>query len=176
MAVKLVRKRRKNADGTYDTVHYETQAKGVWFEDGQSIQEKFDNGGLGGGGSSGGSSKPDLVINIETMDQLHGCENVSFDLAQATNVYNKLLAKESVSCVVNAVYRPHSGGPAKGCFQLVSAVASEGQSMDLFFNVPMYLGVCTIGLIRITFLVSSGTLRFDSVACFKGYECASVFY
>lgn len=50
MAVKLVRKRRKNADGTYDTVHYETQAKGVWFEDGESIQEKFDSGNLGGGG------------------------------------------------------------------------------------------------------------------------------
>ena len=39
MAIKLVRKQRKNADGTYDIVHYETQAKAVWMKDGRSVEE-----------------------------------------------------------------------------------------------------------------------------------------
>lgn len=50
MAVKIVRKRRKNADGSYDIVHYETQAKAVWMSDGRSVEEAV----TAGGGSSGG--------------------------------------------------------------------------------------------------------------------------
>lgn len=56
MAIKLVRKKRKNADGSYDIVHYETQAKIVWFEDGESFQEKYDSGELRGQPGDPGST------------------------------------------------------------------------------------------------------------------------
>lgn len=39
MAVKVVRNQRKNADGTYDIIHYETQAAAVWMSDGRSVDE-----------------------------------------------------------------------------------------------------------------------------------------
>lgn len=56
MAIKFVRKRRKNADGSFDIVHYETQAKVVWCDDGESLQEKIDNGTLGSAGSVEGGA------------------------------------------------------------------------------------------------------------------------
>lgn len=45
MAVKIARKRRKNADGSYDIVHYETQAKAVWMSDGRSVDEALSGSG-----------------------------------------------------------------------------------------------------------------------------------
>lgn len=39
MAIKYVRKKHKNADGSYDVIHYETQAKVVWMPDGRSVEE-----------------------------------------------------------------------------------------------------------------------------------------
>lgn len=39
MAIKIVRKQRKNANGTYDIIHPETQAKAVWMSDGRSVEE-----------------------------------------------------------------------------------------------------------------------------------------
>ena len=41
MAIKIVRKQRKNANGTYDIIHPETQAKAVWMSDGRSVEESI---------------------------------------------------------------------------------------------------------------------------------------
>lgn len=61
MAVKIARKRRKNADGSYDIVHYETQAKAVWLDDGRSVEEA-----VGGGDSGGGSLAVKVVYSDAT--------------------------------------------------------------------------------------------------------------
>lgn len=44
MAIKVVRDQRKNADGTYDIIHHETQAKVVWLSDGRSVEEAVASG------------------------------------------------------------------------------------------------------------------------------------
>ena len=64
MAVKIVRDRRKNADGTYDIIHPETQAKAVWMSDGRSVEEAM----ASGGGGSGGADV--LVVTCERGDEV----------------------------------------------------------------------------------------------------------
>lgn len=76
MAVKIVRKRRKNADGSYDIVHYETQAKAVWMSDGRSVEEAV----TAGGGSSGGGDK--LVVFATATEGNSSVSNPSHTYAE----------------------------------------------------------------------------------------------
>lgn len=45
MAIKHIRKRQKNSNGTFDTIHYETSASVVWTEDGVSVEDALKNAG-----------------------------------------------------------------------------------------------------------------------------------
>lgn len=78
MAIKLVRKKRKNADGSYDIVHYETQAKVVWFEDGESFQDKYDNGELRGQPGDPGYTPQK---NVDYFDGQSGKDGTSVTVA-----------------------------------------------------------------------------------------------
>ena len=63
MAIKVIREQYKNADGSYDIIHPETQAAAVWLSDGRSVEEAIE---------SGGESKllrgPILITESQTVD------------------------------------------------------------------------------------------------------------
>lgn len=67
MSVRIVRDRRKNADGTYDIIHPETQAKAVWMSDGRSVEEA-----MASGGGSGGGGADVLVVTCERGNEQSG--------------------------------------------------------------------------------------------------------
>lgn len=86
--IKIVRNQRKNADGSYDIVHPETQAKAVWFEDGESLQQK-----MGSGGGQG------LVVTFTYGPGADGEDWVLVADKPFDEVYAAILAERCVSAV-----------------------------------------------------------------------------
>lgn len=92
----------------------------------------------------GGSSEPDLVIGFDdsNWDGLIEPEQFTFDQTAVVNTYNKLLSGETVNCVLNAIYWPHSGHAIKASSPHVTAFAfSEANNsarlgyMRAYFNL-----------------------------------------
>lgn len=126
MAIKIVRKQRKNANGTYDIIHPETQAKAVWFADGQSIQTKYENGDLAGSKTAvftatiGTSWSEDSDTGVKS--QTVAIDGVTADhTAKVDNYYNGDGTSDSyaafveqqnqyLECVTNGYAETVSGG------------------------------------------------------------------
>lgn len=90
-----------------------------------------------------GSSAPDLVIGFDdtNWEGVNGPDQFTYDHAEVIATYNKILTKQPVNCVMNAIYWPHSGGPITASSPHVTAfaVSEAGNSaragfMRLFFN------------------------------------------
>ena len=79
MNIEIVRNQRKNADGTYDVLHPETQAKVVWMSDGRSVEEAVGEGGGGGV----------LVVHCEVSGDLF---NGDATITAASHTFNEILA------------------------------------------------------------------------------------
>lgn len=94
--------------------------------------------------AGGGSAELDLVIGFDdsNWDGVTRPDQFTFDQAAVVATYNKLLAKQTVNCVLNAVYWPHSGGAISASSPQVTAFAfSEANNssrvgyMRAYFNL-----------------------------------------
>ena len=82
MGIDITRLQQKKADGSYDIVHPETQAKAVWMSDGRSVEEAVGAGGDSGGGGdvfnvtanvAFGSGYDVTLSNVShTYDEIYG--------------------------------------------------------------------------------------------------------
>lgn len=94
--------------------------------------------------AGGGSSEPDLVIGFDdsNLEGIARPDQFTFDQTAVVNTYNKLLSGETVNCVLNAIYWPHSGHAIKASSPHVTAFAfSEANNsarlgyMRAYFNL-----------------------------------------
>lgn len=118
MAVRIVRDRRKNADGTYDIIHPETQAKAVWMSDGRSVEEAM----ASGGGGSGGADV--LVVTCERGNEVSGF----YPLNNASHTFAEIDAavKAGREVVLEVSYVSSSGDATNVRLYLSSHAADNG--------------------------------------------------
>ena len=77
--------------------------------------------------ASGGSAEPDLVITYSNTDLSQSFSDpslCSFDNAAVVDTYSKLLAGQTVNCVLNSEYWIHSGTMVKASSPHVTAHAA----------------------------------------------------
>ena len=82
--------------------------------------------------AGGGSSEPDLVITVDNSSSSTTMNNhpekFAFNSDDAISVYNKLLTGQTVNCVLNSAYWPHSGGSFNASSPHVTALAKAYDS------------------------------------------------
>lgn len=127
MAVKIVRKRRKNADGSYDIVHYETQARAVWMSDGRSVEEAV----TAGGGSSGGGDT--LVVYATATEGNSSVSNPSHTFAEIDAAWGEGKMVTLVLTIGKVQYTLplSSAGVSDNDFGYIFDVAEHGRELSV---------------------------------------------
>lgn len=119
--------------------------------------------------AGGGSAEPDLVIGFDDINGigLDSPDQLTFNPAEVIATYNKLLAGETVSCVLNSKYWVDSGGPVDASSpQMVAFAKSYGAAqpqvagmLRVYFNLVRFYTVNGIW----TFVIDFNILRDGSV-------------
>lgn len=115
--------------------------------------------------ASGGSTEPDLVITYSNTDLSQSFSNpsfCSFDNAAVIDTYNKLLAGQTVNCVLNSEYWIHSGHMVKASSPHITthAVTESNNSarvgcMIVYFKLWHQWNPSGLALVEIEFDIHS---------------------
>lgn len=141
MGIDITRLQQKKADGSYDIVHPETQAKAVWMSDGRSVEEAVGAGGGGGdafvvtANMSYGSGSEVLISNpSHTYAEIYAAIN-----AGKTVVLELIENKEAGTASYRYIYTGYGSsgalyfGNASDAFEVVATLYSNG-SWECFWR------------------------------------------
>ena len=145
------------------------------------LQQVYDLPEAGSGGS-----EPDLVIGFDdtNWEGLTGPDQFTFEQTAVVATYNKLLTGQTVNCVLNAVYWPHSGHPISASSPHVTAFAfSESNNsarvgyMRVYFNLWREYNLNGYWTFIIEFsIIGDGTVRIENSSFSATSEFSSLVY